>query len=92
MLGFSCLALPKNMPIFNHIYKYSNVLSIDLQTGEQTYKYIVDSYYDGHVDEKLGTDTIYEWILNDKTNAIKFIITSPKYRPLLFNILYKQKF
>ena len=50
---------------FNHIYKYTNIPSIDLKTGERSYKYVIDSYYDGQVDERLGTDTIYEWILND---------------------------
>ena len=50
---------------FNHIYKYTNIPSIDLKTGERSYKYTIDTYYDGRVDERLGTDTIYEWILND---------------------------
>ena len=56
---------------FNHIYKYVYVPTIDLQTGIQSYKYVIDSYYDGHVDERLGTDTIYEWILNDDINRFQ---------------------
>ncbi len=56
---------------FNHIYKYTNVPSIDLKTRKRSYKYIIDSYYDGHVDERLGTDTIYEWILNDDVNRFQ---------------------
>lgn len=56
---------------FNHIYKFTNIPSIDLKTGERSYKYVIDAYYDGHVDEKLGTDTIYEWILNDDVNRFQ---------------------
>ncbi len=56
---------------FNHIYKYINIPSIDLKTGEQSYKYVIDTYYDGHVDERLGTDTIYEWILKDNINRFQ---------------------
>jgi hypothetical protein len=63
--------LINNIDEFNHIYKYTNIPSIDMQTGEQSYKYIVDSYYDGHVDENLGTDTIYEWILIDDVDKFQ---------------------
>ena len=56
---------------FNHIYKFTNIPSIDLKTGERSYKYIIDSYYDGQVDERLGMDTIYEWILNDDVNKFQ---------------------
>ena len=56
---------------FNHIYKFTNIPSIDIKTGERSYKYVIDSYYDGHVDERLGTDTIYEWILNDDVNRFQ---------------------
>ena len=49
---------------FNHIYKYIPTHGSP-KLGRMPYKYIIDSYYDGHVDERLGTDTIYEWILND---------------------------
>ena len=55
---------------FNHIYKYLPV--INAQTGKRMpYKYIIDPYYDGHVDERLGTDTIYEWILNDDADRFQ---------------------
>lgn len=63
--------LVNNIDEFNHIYKYVNVPSIDLKTREQSYKYIIDSYYDGHVDERLGMDTIYEWILKDDINRFQ---------------------
>lgn len=53
---------------FNHIYKYLPIF--DKRTGKP-YKYIIDSYYDGHVDERLGTDTIYEWILNDDVDRFQ---------------------
>ena len=56
---------------FNHIYKYTNIPLIDLKTGRRSYKYVIDTYYDGHVDERLGTDTIYEWILNDDVNRFQ---------------------
>ena len=56
---------------FNHIYKFTNIPSIDLKTGARSYKYVIDSYYDGRVDERLGTDTIYEWILNDDVNRFQ---------------------
>lgn len=56
--------LVNNIDKFNHIYKY--LPTFDQQTGgHSSYNYVIDSYYDGLVDEKSGTDTIYEWILND---------------------------
>ena len=56
---------------FNHLFKYLHIPSVDLKTGDINCKYVIDSYYDGQVDEKLGTDTIYEWILNDDVNRIQ---------------------
>jgi hypothetical protein len=50
---------------FNHLFKFISIPSIDMKTGHESYKHVIDTYYDGHVDERLGTDTIYEWILND---------------------------
>ena len=43
-----------------------------------TYKYTIDSYYDGQVDERLGTDTIYEWIFNDE--SLNYFAASSVYR------------
>ncbi len=62
--------LVNDIDSFNHIYKYVFVSSNRLPIGQQ-YKYVIDSYYDGHVDERLGTDTIYEWILNDDANKFQ---------------------
>ena len=50
---------------FNHLFKFTSIPSIDMKTGHESYKHVIDTYYDGRVDEKLGKDTIYEWILND---------------------------
>ena len=56
---------------FNRIYKHTNIPSIDLRTGIRSCKYIIDFCYDGHIDERLGTDTIYEWILNDDVDRFQ---------------------
>ena len=56
---------------FNHLFKYLHIPSVDLTTGDISYKYVIDSYYDEQVDEKLGTDTVYEWILNDDVNRFQ---------------------
>ena len=58
-------SLVNSIDEFNHIYKYLNIPSVDIKTGDTSYKIAIDSYYDGQVDERLGTDTIYEWILDD---------------------------
>ena len=63
--------LANSIDNFNHIYKYTRIPSIDRQTGERSYKYVIDSHYDGHIDENLGTDTIYEWILNDDVDRFQ---------------------
>lgn len=48
---------------FNVLYRFER--KIVREKGFDVYDPVVDTYYTGHVNERLGTDTIYEWILND---------------------------
>ena len=50
---------------YNHLFKYNPIHSTDTYCSHSLYEIIIDSYYDGQVNEKLGKDTVYEWILND---------------------------
>ena len=56
---------------FNHLFKFLHIPSIDIKWGDLAYKCIIDSYYDGQVDERLGMDTLYEWILNDDVDSFR---------------------
>ena len=53
---------------FNVLYRFER--KIIHEKGLEVYDTVIDTYYTGHVNERLGTDTIYEWILND--DADKF--------------------